>query len=194
MRKWWVKNASFSSTWYLYLPSAKMSVCPILEKKEHNLQSYLEWGYVGGQEDDWTHHCIGIELVWWLKQPIWNILLVKLDLETPSFGLKNGENRKCLKPPTREVCKSLASWERSHIPSQPALLSRWVGIIFHQARFPWNKGSHFPSKKLHFGVVGRAFSTVKTNHPQRRLLPELPNHTDTRNRQGLGLYGPDERR
>ena len=66
-----------------------------LGKKEHNLQSYLAWGYVGGQEDDWTHHCIGIELVWWLKQPIWNILLVKLDLETPSFGLKNGENRKC---------------------------------------------------------------------------------------------------
>ena len=41
-----------------------------LGKKEHNLQSYLEWGYVGGQEDDLTHHCIGIELVWWLKQPI----------------------------------------------------------------------------------------------------------------------------
>ena len=26
------------------------------------------------------------------------------------------------------------------------------GIIFHQPTFPWNKGSHFPSKKLPFGA------------------------------------------
>ena len=29
--------------------------------------------------------------------------------------------------------------------------------VFHQPRFPWNKGSHFPSKKLPFGVKTPVF-------------------------------------
>ncbi len=31
-------------------------------------------------------------------------------------------------------------------------------IIFHRTRFPWNKGSHFPSKTLPFGGPGRVRS------------------------------------
>ena len=43
------------------------------------------------------------------------------------------------------------------------------GIIYHQPRFPWNKGSHFPSKRLPFGgqvVWGRYHLTrnISNNH------------------------------
>ena len=39
-----------------------------------------------------------------------------------------------------------------HSPCFLYILYIWPnGIIFHQPRFSWNKGSHFPSKKLPFG-------------------------------------------
>ena len=69
IRKWWGEKRIIFKHMILVSTLCQNECMSHLGKKEHNLQSYLEWGYVGGQEDDWTHHCIGIELVWWLKQP-----------------------------------------------------------------------------------------------------------------------------
>ena len=46
------------------------------------------------------------------------------------------------------------------------------GIIFHQPRFPWNKGSHFPSKKAtfwgaHFHVFSVAISLEESLYIKR---------------------------
>ena len=52
-------------------------------------------------------------------------------------GKKSGWSRKTL----------LGYLRRGNVLNQSGQI-----IIFHQPRFPWNKGSHFPSKTLPFGV------------------------------------------
>ena len=53
-------------------------------------------------------------------------------------------------------------------------------IIFHQPRFPGNKGPHFPSKKLPLGGPGRVRSranltrtmAAKLHHPRLKMIDD----------------------